>query len=63
MNKKVDPQKFGAIGKEDAASLLASLSPSDRELFERLMNDKTARDKFLSSPEALKIISQLMGGR
>ena len=60
MNKNIDPKK---LGKQDASSLLAQLSPQDRELFNQLMNDKSARDKLLSSPEALKIISQLMGGK
>lgn len=63
MNKKIYPKNLGALGKEDAASLLSSLSPADKEMLEHLMNDKAAREKFLSSPEALKIISQLMGGR
>lgn len=63
MNKNINPKEFDAINKENAASLLSSLSPADREMFDQLMKDKAARDKFLSSPEALKIISQLMGGR
>ena len=46
----------------DPASLLAKLSPEERQLLNSLMKDKSARSKFLSSAEAQKII-KMMGGK
>lgn len=46
----------------DPASLLAKLSPEERQLLDSLMKDKSARAKFLSSAEAQKII-KMMGGK
>ena len=46
----------------DPASLIAKLSPEERQLLDSLMKDKSARAKFLSSAEAQKII-KMMGGK
>ena len=74
MNKNIDPQKlsrmFGdksteginkAINSGDASALLSSLSASDRKMFEQLLNNKGAVEQLLSSPEAIRLISELMG--
>lgn len=75
MNKNIDPSKlqqfFGNNGTEaikkastgDTASLISSLNPEEKELLSRLMKDKEARDKLLSSPEVAQLISLLMNGR
>ena len=46
----------------DPATLLAKLSPEERNLLDSLIKDKSARAKFLSSAEAQKII-KMMGGK
>lgn len=40
--------------------LLNSLSETDKEVLKSFMNNKEARDKLLSSPEAKALISKLM---
>ena len=46
----------------DPKALTAKLSDSDRRLFEQLMSDPAARQKFLSSKEAAAIIQILNRG-
>ena len=52
-----------AAKKGDVNSLISGLSDKDKQLLSRLMEDKTARENFLSSDEAKRIISELMNGR
>lgn len=52
-----------AVKNKDVSSLIGGLSPEDMEILTALMNNKEARDKLLSSPEALRLISELMNGR
>jgi len=44
-------------------SLLGQLSAQDRQKLENVLADKTATDKILSTPEAKKLLQQLMGGK
>lgn len=74
MNKGINPEKLSrvlgansddikkAVG-GDPSSLMSSLTPEDKEMLNALMQNKEARDKLLSSPEAIKLISMLMNGR
>ncbi len=68
MHNNTNPQKkpqdlLKAAKKGDVNSLISGLSDKDKQLLSRLMEDKTARENFLSSDEAKRIISELMNGR
>lgn len=52
-----------AINKKDTAALLSSLSDEDKKLLDTLLKDNKAREEFLSSSDARKIISALFGSR
>ena len=52
-----------AINKKDTAALLSSLSNEDKKLLDTLLKDDKAREEFLSSSNARKIISALFGSR
>ena len=52
-----------AINKKDTAALLSSLSDEDKKLLDTLLMDNKAREEFLSSSDARKIISALFGSR
>lgn len=52
-----------AINKKDTAALLSSLSNEDKKLLDTLLKDDKAREEFLSSGNARKIISALFGSR
>lgn len=52
-----------AINKKDTAALLSSLSDQDKKLLDTLLKDDKAREEFLSSSDARKIISALFGSR
>lgn len=75
MNNRIDPQKLTAfIGKDnaqklekaintgDTSALTSALGKDEREFLNKLLNDKTARNNFLSSPEAIKLLSRLTDG-
>lgn len=68
MHNNTNPQKnrqdlLKAAKNGDVNSLISGLSDKDKQLLSRLMEDKTARENFLSSDEAKRIISELMNGR
>ena len=44
-------------------SLLGQLSEQDRQKLQNVLADKSATDKILSTPEAKKLLQQLMGGK
>lgn len=52
-----------AINKKDTAALLSALSDEDKKLLDTLLKDNKAREEFLSSSDARKIISALFGSR
>ncbi len=75
MNNSIDPRKLGKFLDKNATEevkkavmsgktddLLSSISQEDRKKLEKLMQDKSAREKLLSSPEVKKLLSQLFGG-
>lgn len=43
--------------------LMGQLSAQDRQKLESVLADKSATDKILSTPEAQKLLQQLMGGK
>lgn len=52
-----------ATGGKDTAAMLSSLNYEERKLLDTLLKDEKARQEFLSSAEAKKIISMLFGSR
>lgn len=68
MNNNTNPHKsrqdlLKAAKNGDVNSLISGLSDKDKQLLGRLMEDKAARESFLSSDDAKRIISELMNGR
>ncbi len=68
INKNFSDKNFNddikdAINKKDTAALLSSLSDEDKKLLDTLLKDEKAREEFLSSSDARKIISALFGSR
>ena len=47
----------------DVSSLMGMLSESDKAVFASLLKDKKAREELLGSPEARKLLENLLGGR
>lgn len=52
-----------AVNCKDADAMIATLGTEERKLFDKLLKDDKARQEFLSSDEAKKIISALFGSR
>ncbi len=68
MHNNTNPQKsrqdlLKAATNGDVNSLISGLSDKDKMLLSHLMEDKAARENFLASDEAKRIISELMNGR
>lgn len=68
MYNNTNPQKsrqdlLNAAKNGDVNSLISGLSDKEKQLLSSLMKDKTARENFLASEEAKRIISELMNGR
>ena len=57
-SKGIDPN---ALKKEDADKLLGSLSKSDAEKINKLLNDQKALESFLNSKQAKDIMNSLFG--
>lgn len=48
-------------GKKKVNEMLGKLSPQDQEKLHRLLADKKATDRLLSTPQAQALMRQLMG--
>ena len=48
-------------GQKTVNEMLGKLSPQDQEKLHRLLADKEATDRLLSTPEAQALMRQLMG--
>ena len=59
IDKNLNNEIKKAVNNKDAAALLSSLNSEDKKLLDTLLKDEKAREKFLSSSEARKIISAL----
>ena len=62
-DKNFNDDNKDAINKKDTAALLSALSDEDKKLLDTLLKDNKAREEFLSSSDARKIISALFGSR
>lgn len=49
------------IKNSDPTDLLSKLGPDEKQFLNTLLNDKSARDKFLSSKEAAEIMKIING--
>lgn len=52
-----------AIAEKDYNSILSALPKGEADELKRVMNDKAARDKLLSSPQAQEIMRMLQNGK
>jgi len=62
-NNAFNDKILKAAANKDTSALLSSLNAEERRLLDKLMSDEKARQEFLSSAEAKKIISKLFGSR
>lgn len=46
-----------------AQELMKKLSPEDRKKLDSILSDKAATQKILSTPEAQKLLKDLLGGK
>lgn len=56
-NKEIEKM----VKNSNPTDLLSKLGPEETQLLNTLLQDKTARDKFLSSKEVAEIIKMLKG--
>lgn len=58
----VDTMK-SAVESGNIGGLLGSLRPEDSEKVQKILSDKSAAEKLLSTPQAQEIIKKLLGGK
>lgn len=47
--------------KGDFSKLLGNMNPEDAKMLQKVLNDKDAANKVLSTPQAQELLQQLMG--
>ena len=62
-NKILNDTLSDAVKRKDKDALINSLSKEDREKLNSVLNDKSALNAALKSPEAKAIIKALFGGK
>ena len=60
MNNNINPEKlFKDVKGKNVNELISSLNDSDKQLLDKLLKDKKAREEFLSSNEAKMLFNLL----
>lgn len=62
-NLKLTDEMKQALKKQDAQSLMSSLSESEKTFLDSLLKDKNARNDFLSSPKVKAMLDSILNGR